>query len=89
MTSIEYKNEQKEFDDDISDFFGKTIAYYLHSLNDKEKVFYLLDRIHIESKERNLLEILKNNNVDIDYIESFDYAKKLINRNWRCKNETK
>ncbi|MBE6161106.1 MAG: hypothetical protein E7158_02645 [Firmicutes bacterium] len=84
MTSIDYKNEQKEFEDDISDFFGKAMAYYLHSLNDKEKVFYLLDRIHIESKEKNLLEILNNNNIDIDYIESFDYAKKLINKHWRC-----
>ena len=85
ITSKEYKNIKTEFDSDMSDFFGKIMAYYLHSLNDKEKVFYLLNRIHIESKEKNLVEILNNNGINPTYIESFDYAKKLINDHWRVK----
>ena len=67
----------------MKDFYGRALAPYLVSLNDKEKALYLIDRISIESCEKPLTEILKDNNMDIEDIASFSSASKVLKRVWK------
>ena len=61
---------------------GRVFALYLFSLNDKEKIDYLLDRIDIECCDKYFMDILKDNNMDYEDIMNFDSASKLILKRW-------
>lgn len=83
FSTKDYYKIQENYDFDIETIYGKAIAYYLYSLNDKEKADYLLDRLRIESLTKNIVQSIKNCNVDLEDIMNLGSSKKLIIKNWR------
>lgn len=71
---------EKKYILNIDTFIGKSFACYLYSLNDIEKVNYLIDKLFQNKDVMSLEEIIRKNNLDYEDIINFESGKKLIKK---------
>lgn len=80
FTKNNFASIEKNYTYNIDSFIGKAFACYLYSLNDIEKVNYLIDKLFQNKDIMSLEEIIRKNNLDYEDIINFESGKKLIKK---------